>query len=216
MALPAKKTRDTLKQDIIDLLGFSSASANVANVIDKFLITSQNTLYWQYDFNELRKKTTIATVAGTTLYDWPDDVEPRKLISIAALVQGEYIPLTEGIDWVHDGIADLQYFPQRYDRLNQLEIWPQPDQVYTLHLEYYQRLGDFAAGTDVCTLDDELVFLSALVKAKARYNQADVEIYAQEFKALLRKLRVDAHGEKRYFVGRKRHDDVRPPPVVVE
>ena len=217
MALPLKPTLGELRAEVLGRLGFASQGAGagaIVTTVDSYLRRSQEFLYWHYDFPELRRVDDVLTAAGQTLYDWLDNMEPRQLIEVRVLFNGLWLPMDEGVEYFHDTVADSRYYPRRYDRRAQLEIWPQPDAVYTMRIEHYQRLDLFAQDSDRCTIDDSILFNYALGKAKRHYRQPDAKDYIDESAALLRKLKGAAHGNKRYIVGQKETQPL-PMPVVV-
>jgi hypothetical protein len=199
-----------LRTELIDRLNFASQSATDAATVrlaNSFLRNAQAQLYWQYDFPTLRRRFTIALLAGTTLYDFPvldagaTLLEPRR-ITVVTVQDGttRSAPLRDGIlpsmyDSAPTGIAT------HYDVRDQLEVWPTPDKAYTLHVEGFQQLKPFTADAHTATVDDELVFMLALANAKAHYRQPDAEIYANELKSLLARFKGYAHGGRRYIPG---------------
>jgi len=204
MALPGKPTLGELRAELLSRLGFAAqgaAAGTLITTVDSYLKRGQEYLYWKYDFNELRRIHDYTVNPGQVLYDWQDDMEPRRLISVQVLFNGVWEPLSEGIEWQHDTYVDSRYHPQRYDRRDQLEIWPEPDSDYTLRVEYFQRLARFEQDGDRCTIDDALLFNYALGKAKRHYNQPDAQDYFDEVADLLRRLKSGEHGHKRYVVG---------------
>lgn len=217
MPLPAQPSLGTLRQELLDRLGFASQGASAGNIVssaNSFLARAQEHFYWKYDFEVLRLIYDWTTGVGQTLYDWQDDMEPRQLLELRVYVTNRWIPLKEGIEYNQDSYASTRYYPQRYDRRAQLEIWPEPDKAYTLRGEYYKRLGRFSQDGDLCTVDNYPVFLFALANAKAHYGQRDAQLYFDELKDLELKLKKRTLGEKRFIVGEK-PQEVTPRPVVV-
>lgn len=209
MALPLKRTLGELRSELSARLGFGAQGGSGVNqvLLNSFLQTAQDGLYWQYDFEELRKTTedaaadNIVTGVGQTLYDYPDDCEPRRIIEVAVSYQETWQILKEGIDARHDSVAATQSYPLRFDRRQQLEIWPQPNGQYPLRIEYYQRPSRFTQDGDRATVDDGLVLLHALVSAKLHYRQPDAQVYSDQLTAMLGRLRRGAVGKKRFMRG---------------
>lgn len=209
------RTLMDMREELIDRLNFASQAASdnaTVRLANSFLRNAQAQLYWQYDFPELRYKWTIALVAGTVSYAWPTNVagadgiavEPRRLVNISVAdgaTRGP--PLREGItpSMYSNAVSGI---PTHYEGRGQIEFWRTPDQAYTAHLDGFRKLKAFATDADVCTVDDELVFMLALANGKAHYRQADAEIYAREMNAMLARLKGAAHGGRRYIPG---HND---------
>lgn len=199
-----------LRTELLDRLNFASQAAADAATIrlaNSFLRNAQVQLYWPYEFPTLRRRWTVPLVLGTTLYAFPTlagppvvTLEPRR-ITQASIQDGTLRtpPLREGITTSqYDGAPTGR--PTHYDVRDQLEVWPTPDKAYTLHLEGYMALGAFAADGDTATIDDELVFMLALANAKAHYRQPDAQIYAEEVKSLLARLKGASHGSGRRYI----------------
>jgi len=209
MALPTKRNLGSLRQELRDRLGFASfgsqAGSNLA-ILDSFLRQAQEQLYWEYIPREHIGTTEIQTNDGQINYDWPDNCNPDRLIMVTARDSTTSTPsrwkLTEGIEYYHDDHSTPKSQPTRYERRDQIEIWPKPDgNQYYIDLEYVKRLNPFSADSDKVTLDAELVLILALTNAKAHYRHEDAQIYSQQFTRLLEKIKGGTLGEKRYVRG---------------
>ena len=218
MALPLKPTLGDLRSELITRLGFGAqgaAAGAIIQIVDSILNREQQYLYWKYNFNELQKTAEINTAISQTLYDWPDDVNPRQTWEYRVQYNDIWHPMFENITFEYDTIADMPFFPRRYDKKDQLEIWPQPDAVYKIRYEYYVRLGRFTQDTDRCTVDDDLLFALALGKAKLHYRHPDAQTYLAQADALMRELNLRNLGQKRFIIGDK-DDEALPRPQVID
>lgn len=103
-----------------------------------------------------------------------------------------------------------------------LEVWPPPNDTYTLRLRGFPVVKDFGvpdpntglyndAGVTAC--DSRLVLLMALATAKAHYGRQDASVTANELASLLGILRAGEHGNKRYIPGA---EDLDPRKMYVE
>jgi hypothetical protein len=90
-------------------------------------------------------------------------------------------------------------------------LWPEPDDTYTLRLDYYALPARFTQDSDRASVDDSAVFLLALANAKAHYRHPDAKIYAQQAETTLRALRGKQHGNRRYFKGRQERQTMTRP-----
>jgi len=202
MALPLKRTLRELRTELSARLGFGTrVSSNVnLTLLNKFLQAAQEGMYYQYDFEELRKTTednaedNIVTVVGQTLYDYPDDCEPVRIVEVFIYHRGRnaagWIRLHEVTDmykWPAEELEEAR--PLNYQRGQRLEIRPPPNAVYPLRIEYYQKPTRFTQDEDRATVDDVLVFQHALVSAKLHYRQPDVQVESDMLTALLARLR---------------------------
>ena len=160
--------------------------------------------YWQFDWRHLISvDKSITTNQSQTLYDWPDTVDPDRLISVLAQDTSSSLPniypLIEGIDWPHDNYTTRETKPSRYERREQIEIWPVPDSAnYKIWLEYVQRLGRFTQDADRATIDEDIILLHAISNAKSHYGHPDSQVYIQQLNALLQRLKSGGMGSKRY------------------
>lgn len=153
MSLPFKRTKEHLRDELRAGLGFGAQVASTIQnkLMESWLDRAQSFIYDQYRPQELRVvDDSISTVAGTRLYDWPDQIDYRELweFGVYAKIDGtNYIPLTHGIDWTHNNITEsgIQSFPSNFDTGPQLEIWPEPNAAYPLRLEGFKRIGEFRA-----------------------------------------------------------------------
>lgn len=92
-----------------------------------------------------------------------------------------------------------QSFPQEYEFREFMEIWPIPDQTYTIWLKGHFGLMPFESDTDVTTIDSKLVFLMALATAKNHYGQNDAGTIFRQLEVSLKKLNKEDFGNKRYI-----------------
>jgi len=208
MSLPTKRSLGDMRQELRDRLGFAATGSQAGpntSIMNSFLKNGQVQLYWQFDWPQLKKvdKTTI-TNQGQIFYDWPDDIHPDRLVNIAMEDTSSATPniwsLVEGIDWKHDNYATPQDQPSRFERRDQLEIWPEPNSNdYKIWIEYVKRLDAFSIDTDKATLDEDLILLHALAASKAHYRHKDAEIYGGQIIALLARLKAGGLGHKRFI-----------------
>lgn len=89
--------------------------------------------------------------------------------------------------------------PTHFDLREYIEIFPAPDQAYTLHFKAHMGLQHFTADTDYCTLDPHIVLLMALANAKAHYGQADANAYYRQAEIAIGRLNVGNFHLKRYI-----------------
>lgn len=93
----------------------------------------------------------------------------------------------------------------------QIEVWPTPDTTYTARLDFYRQLGAFSEDTDMCPVSpSRLVWLMALINAKAHYDQPDAQNYVAQMEQLLRQVRKRQHMDKRYISGTPYDYDIYP------
>lgn len=205
--MKTQRTLSELRSALQRRLGFvatGSAAAAQAPILESFLQDAQESLWWQYDPPELRRTHTFTTSPGQTLYDWPSDFDLHKLDGVTVIDEaGMHRPLPQGVDAYHDSDVTSRTIPERFDIGPQLEIWPEPDDAYAMEIEYTALPARFTLDTDRASIDDSLLFLLALANAKAHYRHPDAKAYAQQAETALRAIQAKAHGQARYFKGRR-------------
>jgi hypothetical protein len=193
MALPLKKTLGQIRSEIQTRLGFGMAgNAQIVNsaLIDDFIIDAQESLYLQFAWVELKAVHERNTGANQQYYDYPPDCNVEEIKSISILWNGQYIPLDEGIELHHRGITPGT-IPCRYERRDQIELWPIPQNAsYKLRFEYERTLKPLVNDSDRVSLPDEIIKLFALSNAKAHYRQPDADRYASQLESALNKLKA--------------------------
>lgn len=192
MALPLKQTLGEVRSQIQIRLGFGMAgNAQIVNsgLIDDFIRGAQEALYLEFDWIELKSVYERTTGVNQQFYDYPDDCNVERIKSISIYWNGKYIPLQEGIELEHRGITPGTV-PCRFERREQLEIWPVPQSTdYTLRFEYIKTLSPLVSNSDRTSLPSEAVKLYALANAKAHYRQPDANQYATQLNSLLNRLK---------------------------
>jgi hypothetical protein len=216
----AYKTLGEMRSTLQTRLGFGSAGAAAgvnAPIIDNFLFNAQVQLYWQVDWKKLTTYADKTVGVGQTLVDYPTvtggapaDANPERILKIAVKVNTLWIDLNEGIETQHYSYVDRQYYPQRYERYAQIELWPQADQTYTVRIWYIKALARFTQDGDRATVDDDLLFLHALANAKAHYHQPDAQFYSSQLSSMLSELKSKTWGKKHYRRAADESVAVRP------
>lgn len=186
-----KKTLEQLRSDIQIRLGFGGAgSAAVVNtpIIDSFIRNAQEQLYIQHEWKELTTYEDIETGIDQTWYDYPADCNIERILSVSVKENNTWYELSEGITMnMRSDLTTCR--PCRFERFEQMEVWPPADVAYTLRRYYVKALPDLTLDSDRVVIDDALVFLHALTNAKLHYRQPDAQAYSTQLEAMLRRLR---------------------------
>lgn len=192
MALPLKQTLGEIRSQIQTRLGFGMAgNAQIVNsgLIDDFIRGAQESLYLEFDWIELKSVYERQTGVNQQYYDYPPDCNVERIKSISIYWNGHYIPLKEGVYLSDRGIA-APTIPCKYERREQLEIWPIPQSTdYKLRFEYIKTLAPLVKSSDRTSLPSEIVKLYALANAKAHYRQPDAGQYASQLNTLLSRIK---------------------------
>lgn len=214
----AYRTLEALRAEILARLGMGgmgpSGGANQA-LIDSFLRNGQAQLYRLQDWRHLIAYEDKTVGVGQNQIDYPNACErDQRVLRIESPVGGQYAMLCEGITTDMWSTMDTQGSPQRYERYEQILLYPKADQIYTVRVWYVDDLGRFTENGDNATLDDEMIFLHALANAKAHYRQPDAATYQGQLNSLLGSLRGQSFGSNGVY---RRGDDAqveRRPAVV--
>lgn len=190
------RTLGELRSELARRLGFGAqGSAGInSGLLDSFLQGAQAQVYAQFDWRHLITNDEITTGVGQTLYDWADDCDPTRVRDVAVL-DAVWMPMREGISFAMRSTADSRSIPARYERFAQMEVWPEPDAVYTIRRYYVARCGRFTQDNDRASLDDNLIFLHALTNAKLHYRQQDGQVYANQLNAMMTNLKAQNRGQ---------------------
>lgn len=205
------RTLGELMTELRARLGFATqGSASKANdtLIKSFLQESHEYVFGELEPPAQRKKAVLMVSAGSYLYDWHNDAEdedinPGRVMSMHVTV-GENIVerMSQGITQTDRSFDSLRTQPQKYDTLNgQIEVWPVPDQAYTVVIEYTAERSRFDRASDRPSAPDRLVFLYALATAKAHYRHPDAQAAATSFQNMLSKEKGRQRESRRYFMG---------------
>lgn len=206
MALPLHRTLGELRSDIQTRIGFGMAgSAGVVNspLIDSFLNDAQEQLYQNFDWLEKRAVLERQTGTNQQHYDYPTDCDIGHISRLSTSWSGKWHDLKEGID-----PQDRDYSPGgpplKYERRDQIEVWPIPSSTdYTLRFEYIRSLARMVATSDRTTIPSHPVFLMALFNAKSHYQQSDAATYGSQLDVLLNALKAKNRGKSVYEHGRR-------------
>lgn len=207
------ETLAELRYDILVRLGYAAQAANpppgMATLVDSFLRRAQAFLYRRYKALHTKRFYSWTTTVGERFYGVRDNIDgcPKKLDPLkieSAWIEdqnGAWLPLHRGISpGLYTNAAD-NGIPCRYEVRQEIEIFPAPDEAYTLWVKGHFGLERFTQDTDVATIDSELLFLWALGNAKNHYGQPDAQDIAAQAQVMLRDLIGDSHGDTRYIPG---------------
>lgn len=207
------RTLGDLRGELLARLGMgamgASGGANGA-LMNSFLRSAQAQLYTMADWSHLKGFKEIATGVGQNAYDYPAPcARDQRVLKVETHVAGQVVELREGITPSMWSTMETRSQPARYERLEQLLIYPKPDQAYTLRVWYIRDLGRFTQDNDRATLDDDLILLHALANAKAHYRQPDAQIYQGQLDTQLARIRGRSFGSNGVY---RRGDCAAPEP----
>jgi hypothetical protein len=155
---------------------------------------------------------TIALLANTATYSWiSSDSVPiaRGSVQEVWIEQGsaDRVHLPQGITHAMRADTTSRSIPEAYDTnyagtddgTLTLEVWPTPDQAYTLYVDHERVLTRFSADADLPSVDYRLVLGYAVAMGKAHYGKADAETAGAAFKTMLYKAKVKQKENRRFL-----------------
>lgn len=161
-------------------LGFSNNPAGTGpnqSVLNSYLQQAQKEIYDERDWWFLKTKWTLLPGSGQDLIDYEDAMNPDRFLSVSvfdtSLSQPDYKAMDEGIDLEHR-TSSSKARPIRYERLEQLELWPIPDKLgYGIFIVGLKRLDRFEQDNDLLTMDHNMVLLKAIAIGKTELGHED-------------------------------------------
>lgn len=165
---------------------------------------------------------TITLAPNVATYPWVADVDSvpiaRGSVQEVWIEQGsqDRVPLLQGISHAQRAFTDMRAIPQHYDSrwvgdpaVWTLEVWPTPDQAYTVYVDHTRVLTKFNDTADVPSAPYRLVLMYAIAMGKAHYKRSDAEVAGQAFKVSLSKAKYQQK-ENRRFVPPTAYGERRP------
>jgi hypothetical protein len=182
---------------------------NAKAVVTQNVIMAQEQAYHEYDVFRTERYFEWPMQQGVQFYDLAANadvctkrLDPRKVSWVGiSQVDGQWVPLRNGIDSVRYGFAS-ESIPSRYEIRQCIEVWPAPsDDTWTLRIKGHFGLMPFAADADTTTIDWQSVYLLALANCKAFYKQGDASTIGKQFERHVYNLVAGSHHTARYLPG---------------
>lgn len=122
--------------------GFENQIEGLAHGIwNSWVREAHHELFLQLKMGDKHKTSTLSTVIGHTLYTMPADVDYRRITAMYVQWGSWWIPVNrKQIGGSHDSVADSRTYPILWDiQDGQLELWPEPDAVYSMRIEHFTQ-----------------------------------------------------------------------------
>lgn len=180
---------------------FTGDDSQQAGVKISSTLTISTDYIVEYEYSDATTGTIEFSLGGTSFTIMPAaSAGTRKRVKVTSEASGTDLVLrpTDGTSinctLVYFSVTESSEKPRF-----QIEFWPTPDTTYTARLDFYRQLGAFTQDTDICPIaPSRLVWLLALVNAKAHYDQPDAQGYVAQMEQMLRQVRKRQHGNMRY------------------
>jgi hypothetical protein len=151
---------------------------------------------------DLTTSTTVTTEAAGALIRITEDdfdvLDLREITDVGLLDGTIWNSMIAGIDPMLFNI-DQQSRPSHFEIREYVEVFPEPDQAYTLYLKGRVSIRPFTADAHVSTVDPHVVFLNACANAKAHYGQPDARVYWEQLEALIGNLNAGSFAKERFI-----------------
>lgn len=210
--LPTELTFAAMLQKLRSRVKLHATLGNTPALED--ILTEANEYVFDQLDNGLPWQSTLTLAADTALYPFVSDTGlpiARGSVQSVWIEQGDSIrmPLPQGISHAQRALADLRDIPACYDTqmtggtddagLFRLEVWPTPDQAYTLYVDHNRVLARFEQPTDKPSAPSRLVLGYAIAIGKSHYQNSDADVAGQAFKTMLSNAK-DKQRENRRFI----------------
>lgn len=202
-ALNQQRTFLQLQNSVAQILFNNTAASSTTYPTDtaiKELINKwYKDFYYRYRFLWNTGSATMVTVAGTSLITMPDDVMEvtnmniRSIIRMIRYITRQLMLNNYPAGWTGLGNAVPLWAveaPPASNNAIQFDLWPAPDAIYTINLDYYKRPAVLSADGDYPVLPPEIdsilihgpasEALMMLGDPRAEYHQKMVEKLTRE------------------------------------
>lgn len=201
----AKAYFDQLAKYLADRV--SRRPPNVVDLATAWLQKAQNQLYMRYGMLRTERWFNIALAAGERLYDVPTvtgevptpfTADFRRISQVWIKDSTRWLPMINGIQ-PYMFTQTQQTMPTHYEFRQYFEVFPEPDQVYTVYLKGHYGLLPFVADGDEATIDPEPILLQALAWGKAHYGHGDAMNWVRDLNVLIGELNAGTFASKRFI-----------------
>lgn len=204
---PPVKTWTTMLSELRSRCKLHATIGNTP-ALESILTEANDYVFDQLD-NGLPWRSTLELEANLAEYPFITDegmTIARGSVHSVWIEQGDAsrVPLPQGISQVMRADADLRAIPERYDTTMTdgeftLEVWPTPDQAYTLHIEHNRILTRFNTGTDLPSAPYRLVMGYAIAMGKAHLGLEDADTAGQAFRTMLTNEKARQRENRRFI-----------------
>lgn len=186
MGLSLIQLENSLRKHLgVDSMELDNTSA------DQLLNRSAWEIFDIYDFKDKEAESTITTVAGTTSYTVPADLDALQGIAIKdinsldwdAISKNEILEFEENLS----DRVDSRAKPTTYlRRSNEIRLYPTPDNAYSIKVKYWKTLADLATGGPTIPESwHEIILYGAIWRGFAEFGDYNRSQAASQMQAKL-------------------------------
>lgn len=212
LTLPPAKTFADMLAEVRSRCGLH-ATVGSTPALESILTEANDYVFDQLD-DGLPWRSTLTLEAAINEYPFITDegmTLARGSVQSVWIEQGDSsrVPLPQGISHAMRADTDLRAIPERYDTHMTggaadegeytLEVWPTPDQAYTLHIDHNRVLGRFNTSGDKPSAPYRLVLGYAIALGKAHYGKQDAELAGNAFRTLLNSEKWKQRENRRFI-----------------
>ncbi|CUW38788.1 protein of unknown function [Magnetospirillum sp. XM-1] len=164
----------------------------------------QTHLYNDFDWPHLVVDRDVSLSAGQRYYGFPSDLNYERIVNVHTKQGSQWLPVAFGIGpgelSLYDSDAGVRGAPALnwapYET-SQLEVWPIPSEAATLRFRGVRQLGPFAADSDTCDLDSDMIVLFAAAELLGQQKNPRAEKLLSAANALYGKIKGQGGANKR-------------------
>lgn len=230
MTMPVRPTLGELTLSLLRRCGLASGGsvpANIAPILTERLSQAQTILHSNLDMTHLWFRQEVPLVPGTTVYDWPDDIEVGDLRTVIAVhIDGSEVPLAPGMTSLERNSAFRTVGSDGSPVIDRPEAWgapvcftiengaitigPAPDDQWTaLRYEGFLSPQPFNDTTVRCAVDSEALLMKAEILVRQHFGM-DTKGAEQAFAGYIDDLRTKQGDGEGFQVGGRQSIRLRP------
>lgn len=203
---------------------------------------TQRRLWSDWDWMHMRVSRDMQVNAGQRYYNCPNDLPYERIDAAEVKFGGQWLPLCFGINErqysIYDPRVDERSWPIRNwdiaedpadtlgtpDNRGMIEVWPLPsdsgtapapgsDEEGWMRFTGIRFLRPFAADSDRCDLDGDLIVLFAAAEILSRDKKDDAQAKLMAANTLYQKIRGNQEKNRTFSLGGDQDDEEKQPVI---
>jgi len=172
-------SRKEIRRRVLSRMGKSSNDAQAQQVmepVNELIRAAAQAIFLRCNWVQTITETTATVGIDQTVLNYPENCQPQNVVSIAYWDESaqKYVPLRRGsisAEMVDDPLVEVgepdsvagRSSPRIYQLRGQIEIWPRPDQEYSLRIEHSVN-PDLENDDSVSVVDAESIVLHVMAE----------------------------------------------------